>query len=112
MSLLTPADLLPYDPFDGMRFGPETCFLSGQPVGPADTVPVFAEWLQVRYHLAERSIQLLDQRTVAFRDLRLPASPAARQRIDQLESRVAAAAAVIDAWVSASLSPSCLSSNA
>ncbi len=93
MSQLTPADLLPYDPFDGMRFGPETCFLSGQPVGPADTVPIFADWLQARYHLAERPMQLLDQRTVQFRDLRLPASAAVRQRIAELESRVEAAAA-------------------
>ena len=93
MAPLSPADLLPYDPFDGMRFGPATCFLSGQPVGPDDTVPIFAEWLQTRYALAERPIQFLDQRTVLIRDLRLPASPAARQRIDELESRVAAATA-------------------
>lgn len=93
MAPLIPADLLPYDPFDGMRFGPETCFLSGQPVGPADTVSVFAKWLQARYNLAERPIQLLDQRTVFIKDLRLPASPAARQRIAELEDRVEAAAA-------------------
>ena len=93
MSLLSPDDLLPYDPFDGMRFGPETCFLSGQPVGPTDTIPVFADWLQARYRLADRPIQLLDQRTVAFRDLRLPASPAVRQRVADLEARVETAAA-------------------
>ena len=93
MSLPSPADLRPYDPFDGMRFGPGTCFLSGQPVGPAETVPVFADWLQARYGLADRPIQLLDQRTVAFRDLRLPASPAVRQRIDALEKQVETAAA-------------------
>jgi len=91
MTQLTPADLLPYDPFDGMRFGPETCFLSGQPVGPDDTVSVFAEWLQARYHLADRPIQLLDQRIVRMADLRIPTSPAARQRIEDLENRVAAA---------------------
>ena len=91
MTPLTPADLLPYDPFDGMRFGPDTCFLSGQPVGPDDTVPVFADWLLARYQLADRPIQLLDQRTVRMADLRLPAGPAARQRIAALESRVEAA---------------------
>ncbi len=90
---LSPADLTPYDPFEGMRFGPATCFLSGQPVGPADTVPVFADWLQARYDLADRPIQLLDQSTVAFRDLRLPASPAVRLRLAELEETVAAAAA-------------------
>ena len=91
MTSLSPADLLPYDPFEGMRFGPDTCFLSGQPVGPADTVPVFADWLLARYQLADRPIQLLDQRTVRMGDLRLPAGPAARQRIAELESRVEAA---------------------
>ncbi|AMJ64268.1 hypothetical protein [Hymenobacter sp. PAMC 26628] len=89
----SPADLTPYDPFEGMRFGPATCFLSGQPVGPADTVPVFADWLQVHYGLADRPIQLLDQSTVAFRDLCLPASPAVRPRLEALEATVAAAAA-------------------
>ena len=93
MPALTPADLTPYDPFEGMRFGPAICFLSGQPVGPADTVPVFADWLQARYGLADRPIQLLDQSTVLFRELRLPASPAVRQRLDELEAVVAAAAA-------------------
>ena len=93
MSLPSSADLRPYDPFDGMRFGPGTCFLSGQPVGPSETVPVFADWLQARYGLADRPIQLLDQRTATFRDLRLPASPAARQRIDALEKQVEVAAA-------------------
>jgi len=83
--------LLPYDPFDGMQFGPSTCFLSGQPVGPHDTIPVFAEWLQARYGVAERPMQLLDQRTVLLRELQLPASPAARQRVEELESRVEAA---------------------
>jgi len=89
----TPADFMPYDPFEGMRFGPTTCFLSGQPVGPTDTISVFADWLQARYALAERPIRLLDQSTVAFRDLRLPASPAVRQRLAEVEASVAAAAA-------------------
>ncbi|MBD2767048.1 hypothetical protein IC235_03960 [Hymenobacter sp. BT664] len=93
MAPYTPADLLPYDPFQGMRFGPDTCFLSGQPVGSDDTIPVFADWLQARYSLADRPIQLLDQRTVLIRELRLPASPAVRQRIEELESWVEAAAA-------------------
>ncbi len=93
MSPITPADLIPYDPFDGMRFGPNTCFLSGAPVSPADTIPVFADWLQARYQLADRLIQLLDQRTVLFRDLQLPASPAVRQRLAALERQVETAAA-------------------
>ena len=93
MPVFTPADLTPYDPFEGMRFGPATCFLSGRPVGPGNAVPVFANWLQDRYGLADWPIQLLDRRTVAFRDLRLPVSPAVRPRLEALEERVAAAAA-------------------
>ena len=88
----SPADFIPYDPFDGMRFGTGICFLSGQAVELHDTIPVFADWLQARYHLADRSVNLLDQRTVQFSELRLPVSPAVRQRIEQLEERVAAAA--------------------
>ena len=88
-----PADLLPYDPFENMRFGPTRCFLSGTSVGPADTLPVFADWLQARYGLAGRPIQLLDQRTVALPELTLPVSPALRPRLLALEETVAAAAA-------------------
>jgi hypothetical protein len=92
-SLPTAADLIPYDPFEGLRFGSDRCFLSGQPTTPADTVPVFAEWLQALYALADRPILLLDQSTTLFRDLLLPASPAVRPRIEALELEVEDAAA-------------------
>ena len=85
------ADLTPYDPFGEMRFGPGTCFLSGQPA--TTTVPVFAEWLQDRYALADRPIRLLDQSTITYQELRLPATPAVAGRIAALEAEVAAAAA-------------------
>ena len=90
---MTTADLLPYDPFENMRFGPTRCFLSGVPVGPHDTIPVFADWLQTRYTLAGRPMRLLDQRTVELPELTLPASPAVRPRVLALEETVAAAAA-------------------
>ncbi|GAA4368136.1 hypothetical protein GCM10023185_40620 [Hymenobacter saemangeumensis] len=93
MSPYSPADLTPYDPFDGLRFGFDSCFLSGQPTTAADTVPVFADWLQARYQLAERSIQLLDHSSITYKELRLPLSPAVRPRIEALEQEVAAAAA-------------------
>ncbi len=93
MPAVSAADLTPYDPFAGMRFGPATCFLSGEYVGVADTIPVFADWLQVRYHLAERPILLLDQSIATVAGLRIPASPAARRRVAALESQVEAAAA-------------------
>lgn len=90
---MTPADLLPYDPFENMRFGPTRCFLSGVPVGPNDTLPVFADWLQARYDLAARPMSLLDQRTVELRELVLPVSPAVRPRLLALEEGVGNAAA-------------------
>jgi hypothetical protein len=86
------ADLLPYDPFENMRFGPTRCFLSGAPAGPADTLPVFADWLQARYGLVGRPIQLLDHRTVEMQDLALPVHPAVRPRLLALEETIAAAA--------------------
>ena len=91
--MTTATDLLPYDPFDTMRFGPTRCFLSGVTVETDDTIPVFAEWLQTRYALAGRPIVLLDQRTVELQELALPLSPALRPRVQALEETVAAAAA-------------------
>lgn len=83
-----------YDPFEGMKFGPGRCFLTGQPVGPADTVPVFASWLQTTYGLAERPIYLLDHSQVTYAALRLPLAPTLRPRLDALEAEVRAAALV------------------
>ncbi|MEJ7661440.1 MAG: hypothetical protein WKG07_18530 [Hymenobacter sp.] len=81
-----------YDPFEGMRFGPGRCFLTGEPVGPDATVPVFADWLQATYGLAGRPIQLLDQSQTTFGALRLPLAPALRPRLAALEAEVQAAA--------------------
>lgn len=81
-----------YDPFEGMQFGPGCCFLTGQPVAPADTVPVFAEWLQAAYGLADRPFYLLDQSQTTYAALRLPLAPALRPRLAALEADVQAAA--------------------
>ena len=81
-----------YDPFVGMQFGPGRCFLTGQPVGPADTVPVFDDWLQATYGLADRPIYLLDHSQTTFAALRLPLAPALRPRLAALEAEVQAAA--------------------
>ena len=81
-----------YDPFEGMQFGPGRCFLSGQPTGPADTVPVFDDWLQATYHLAHRPLHLLDHSETTYAALRLPLAPALRPRFAALEAEVQAAA--------------------
>lgn len=84
------ADLTPYDPFETLRFGPAICFLSGQPT--TVTIPIFAEWLQASYQLAEREILLLDRSTTTYQELRLPASASLHPRIEELEKEVQAAA--------------------
>lgn len=81
-----------YDPFEGMQFGPGRCFLTGQPVAETDTIPVFADWLQATYGLAERPLYLLDQSQTTYGALRLPLAPALRPRLDALEADVQAAA--------------------
>lgn len=81
-----------YDPFDGMQFGPGRCFLTGQPVGAADTIPVFSEWLQAAYALAERPLYLLDQSQTTYGALRLPLAPELHPRLAALEAEVQAAA--------------------
>ena len=88
------SDLTLYDPFVGMRFGPEQCFLCGTPTPPADTVPVFADWLMARYALRERPIQLLDQSVVTYQDLRIACCPRCRtHHVEPLEAQVEVAAA-------------------
>ncbi|UOG75238.1 hypothetical protein MTX78_01260 [Hymenobacter tibetensis] len=95
-SAATPApnDFTFYDPFDGMRFGPQQCFLCGTPTMPrADSVPVFAEWLMTRYNLHERQIKLLDLSIVQFNDLRIPCCPQCRTKhVEPLEQEVEEAA--------------------
>ncbi|MDO7885951.1 hypothetical protein [Hymenobacter cheonanensis] len=81
-----------YDPFEGMQFGPGRCFLTGQPVGPADTIPVFAEWLQAAYGLAGRPLYLLDQSQTTYGALRLPLAPALHPRLAELEAEIQVAA--------------------
>ncbi|MBC6991176.1 hypothetical protein [Hymenobacter sp. BT491] len=88
-------DLTIYYPFEGMRFGPEQCFLCGRPTTPpTDSVPVFAPWLQERYQLANRQILLLDQSVVTYSDLRIPCCPRCHtQHVAPLEATVEKAAA-------------------
>ncbi|WP_246601849.1 hypothetical protein [Hymenobacter profundi] len=89
------SDLTLYDPFEGMRFGPEQCFLCGTPTTPpTDAVPVFAPWLMERYHLAERPIQLLDQSITTYQHLTISCCARCRtQHVEPLEAQVAEAAA-------------------
>jgi len=96
-----PAHLKVYDPLEGMRFGPEHCFLCGTSTEPPiDSVPVFAYWLMDRYNLADRQIQLLDQSIVTYRDLRIPCCQHCRTRyVEPLEAQVQQTAdAGLEGW--------------
>lgn len=94
MPASTPPDLILYDPFIRMQFGPQHCFLCGASTNPAtDSIPVFAEWLQTRYGLAKREILLLDQSIRTYQDLRIPCCARCRtQYVEPLEARMAATA--------------------
>ncbi|HEX8350361.1 MAG TPA: hypothetical protein VF598_10395, partial [Hymenobacter sp.] len=89
-----PDHLTLYDPFGGMRFGSQYCFLCGVPTEPPlDSVPVFAEWLMKRYDLAERPIQLLDQSIVTYQDLRISCCQRCRTHyVEPLEAEAQATA--------------------
>jgi hypothetical protein len=82
-----------HDPFERMQFGPGRCFLTGQPVGPTDSIPVFDDWLQATYGLTDRPFYLLDQSQTTYGALRLPLAPVLHERLQALGLNVQAAAA-------------------
>ena len=96
-----------YDPFERMQFGPGRCFLTGQPVGSADAIPVFDDWLLAAYGLAERPLYLLDHSQTTYGALRLPLAPALHPRLAALGAEVRAAAESGPAALAA-LPPACL----
>ncbi|MDQ4141066.1 MAG: hypothetical protein M3142_11145 [Bacteroidota bacterium] len=86
-------DLTLYNPFDKLAFTGNNCFLCGQPVTPADTVPVFPEWLMAKYNFAHQEILLLDKKIVTYADLTLPCCSVCRQQyLEPLEQQVQVAA--------------------
>lgn len=79
-----------YSPFDTLDFAGDKCFFTGQAIDPrTDLLPVFPEWLQQRYGLADKTITLMTGKKVAYRDLKLPVSADARKAgIDYLQRAV------------------------
>ena len=83
------ASLTLYDPFGRMQFGSDTCFLCGASTTPADTVPVFPAWLQQRYQLAGKQLQLLDRSIITYHDLTIPCCPVCREQyLKPLEEKI------------------------
>lgn len=91
-SFLSPLAL--YDPFVGMQFSRQHCFLCGATVAAGqDFVPVFAEWLMRRYSLHQRQIKLLDMSIVRYDELQIACCVNCRTRhVEPLEARVEQAA--------------------
>jgi len=81
-----------YDPFERMQFGPGHCFLTGQPVGPDDTIAALDDWLLGAYELTNRPLYLLDQSQTTYGALRLPLAPELHPRLAALGAEVQAAA--------------------
>lgn len=81
-----------YDPFEQMQFGAETCFLCGASTTNADSVPVFPDWLQQAYYLADKQLLLLDKSITTYRDLTIPCCAVCREQyLEPLEAKIAAA---------------------
>ena len=86
------ASLSLYDPFDRMQFSPATCFLCGAPTTATDAVPVFPAWLQQRYGLTNKQLQLLDKSIITYPDLTIPCCAVCQeQHLKPLEEKMEAA---------------------
>ncbi|MCC9167232.1 hypothetical protein [Pontibacter harenae] len=66
------ADLTLYDPFEKMQFSDEHCFLCGTTITKDQRTPVFGEWLQEKYKLAQKELLLLDKSVTTFGNLTIP----------------------------------------
>lgn len=63
-----------YDPFEGMHFDMQTCFLTGQTLySDAEYLSVFPEWVMNRYNLKEQVFKMLDEGvSVPYKSLKVP----------------------------------------
>ncbi|MFC3196139.1 hypothetical protein ACFOET_00800 [Parapedobacter deserti] len=81
-----------YNPFKDFRFGNQTCFLSGQPLGEAGVqAPVFPDWLMRKFALEDKPFKLLDESVRTYKELQLPCASAIAERLGQFDQRVEAA---------------------
>jgi len=84
-------DLRLYDPFLSMTFSKHACFLCGTIVTDEEQVPVFPEWVQKRYGLAAKNLQLLDQSTITYQEMQIPSCPVCKEKTEKLELEMQAA---------------------
>ncbi|KAA9346130.1 hypothetical protein [Adhaeribacter soli] len=80
-----------YDPFVNMTFSSHACFLCGTIVSDDERIPVFSGWLQKRYDLGQKKLQLLDQSTLTFTEMQIPCCPVCAEKVAELDQKVEAA---------------------
>ena len=71
-----------------MTFSRHACFLCGTIVTDEEQIPVFPEWLQKRYGLADKKLLLLDQSTVSYAEMLIPCCPVCLEKVAELEREV------------------------
>jgi len=78
-----------YDPFQDFTFDIRTCFLSGKALGNEGTlIQVIPDWIMEQYDLAERPIQMLDERIATYRQLQMPCTAKVAERINELDEEI------------------------
>jgi hypothetical protein len=83
----------PYNPFALLSFQDDKCFLTGKDLAENEVhfIPVFPQWLIARYHLEEATMAMLEWNRMKYTDMKLPASLAVANAIQQLDATTQAA---------------------
>lgn len=86
---MLPTHLTLFDPFEDMQFGRHICFLCGSKFTVDQETTVFPQWLMDEFNFGEKSLRLLDQSVVQFKDLKIPCcSQCHTQHLQPLETQV------------------------
>lgn len=75
-----------------MTFSRHACFLCGTIVTDEEQIPVFPAWLQERYGLATKNLQLLDQSTLTYQEMQIPCCSACQEKNAKLDAAMENAA--------------------
>jgi hypothetical protein len=81
----------PFEPFDGMNFSDDQCFLCGALLQDSTNSKehVFPKWLLHRYNLWDKSITLLNRTSIPYRSLTIPCcSKCNNEYLSRLENEI------------------------
>ena len=81
----------PFEPFDGMKFSDDQCFLCGVPLleGIDSKEHVFPKWLLHRYNLWNKSLTLPNRTSIPYRYLTIPCcSKCNNDHLSKLEGEI------------------------